>query len=73
MEVWSLFCGSMGLDTGFELAGLPATLAVEIDKDCCKTIRTNKPDLCLIEGSVTDLDATKLRAARNHEGSPAIV
>jgi DNA (cytosine-5)-methyltransferase 1 len=63
-EVWSFFSGAMGLDLGLESVGLQATLAVEIDKDCCKTIRTNRPDLALIEGSVSDQSGQSLRAAR---------
>lgn len=63
-EVWSFFSGAMGLDLGLEAAGLTATLAVEIDPACCSTIRANRPELALIEGSVTDLDGDQLRAAR---------
>lgn len=63
-EIWSFFSGAMGLDLGLERAGLHPTLAVDIDKDCCNTIRKNKPGLCVIEGSVCDLSAPALRAAR---------
>jgi DNA (cytosine-5)-methyltransferase 1 len=73
VEVWSFFSGAMGLDNGFELAGLAPTLAVEVDKDCCNTIRMNRPDLCLIEGSVADLDMAKLRNARNFSGDVDIM
>lgn len=63
-EVWSFFSGAMGLDIGLESVGLPATLAVEIDKNCCNTVRVNRPDLALIEGSVSDLTAASLRKVR---------
>lgn len=63
-EVWSFFSGAMGLDLGLELVGLPATLAVEIDKNCCNTIRFNRPNLTLIEKSVSDLNEASLREAR---------
>lgn len=67
-EVWSFFSGAMGLDLGFEAAGLSPTLAVEIDKHCCATIRKNRPDVSLIDGSVCSLDAEYLRKARDHSG-----
>lgn len=63
-EVWSLFSGAMGLDLGLESVGLPATLAVEIDRDCCNTIRTNRPELSVIEGSVSELSGDSLREVR---------
>lgn len=63
-EIWSFFTGAMGLDLGLERAGLHSTLAVEIDKYCCNTIRTNRPDLSLFEGSVSDLTEQALRNLR---------
>lgn len=59
--VWSLFSGAMGLDIGLELAGLPATVAAEVDPACCQTIRLNRPDLVLVEGDVRTLHASDLR------------
>lgn len=68
-EVWSFFSGAMGLDLGLELAGLEPTLAVEIDKNCCETIRKNRPKLSVIEGSVAEISGETLRAARgNYSG-----
>lgn len=67
-EVWSFFSGGMGLDLGFETAGLPPTMAVEIDKHCCTTIRSQRPHMSLIEGSVCNLDADQLRSTRNYSG-----
>jgi len=67
-EIWSFFSGAMGLDLGFELGGLAPTMAVEIDKDCCNTIRTNRPELTLVDRSVSELDADSLRRIRDHSG-----
>lgn len=67
-EIWSFFSGAMGLDLGFEQAGLAPTLVNEIDKNCCETIRLNRPDLQLVTESITDLTADKLRAYRNFDG-----
>jgi DNA (cytosine-5)-methyltransferase 1 len=39
----SLFTGVGGLDYGFEAAGFKTRVAVEIDEDCCRTIRANRP------------------------------
>jgi len=41
-EVWSLFSGAMGLDLGLEHSGLTPTLACEIEKTYCQTIRLNR-------------------------------
>ncbi|WP_197970188.1 DNA cytosine methyltransferase [Burkholderia pseudomallei] len=63
-EIWSFFSGAMGLDIGLELAGLHPTLAVELDRNCCETIRQNRPDLTVVEGSVSDCTAEGLRRLR---------
>jgi DNA (cytosine-5)-methyltransferase 1 len=67
-EVWSFFSGAMGLDLGLEMAGIKPTLAVEIDAWCCKTIRRNRPDITLIEGSVSDESGASLRKIREFQG-----
>jgi DNA (cytosine-5)-methyltransferase 1 len=63
-EVWSLFSGAMGLDLGLEQAGLQVALACEIEKDFCKTIRLNRPDIALIEGDAASQTPASLRTAR---------
>ena len=67
-EVWSFFSGAMGLDLGLEAAGLAPTLAVEIDKTFCRTIRANRPKLDLIEGDVSKLTGAALRMHRAFDG-----
>jgi DNA (cytosine-5)-methyltransferase 1 len=42
-KVVSLYTGAGGLDYGFETAGFETAVAVEIDSDCCATIRANRP------------------------------
>jgi DNA (cytosine-5)-methyltransferase 1 len=39
----SLFAGAGGLDYGFEAAGFDTAVAVEMDHDCCETLRANRP------------------------------
>lgn len=66
-EIWSFFSGAMGLDLGLEAAGLIPTLSNEVDKNCCETIRVNRPGLQLIEESISDLTGDKLRKIRDFD------
>ena len=68
LEIWSFFSGAMGLDLGLEMAGVPPTLVNEINKDCCSTIRANRPDLCLLDQSISELTAKTLRRHRGFNG-----
>lgn len=68
MEIWSFFSGAMGLDLGLEKAGLHPTLAVELDHQCCETIRLNRPKMHVLEQSVADMTARSLRAERQFDG-----
>jgi DNA (cytosine-5)-methyltransferase 1 len=67
-EIWSFFTGAMGLDLGLEAAGLHPTLANEIDKRFCETIRANRPYLDLIEGDISELTGKGLRQHRGFDG-----
>lgn len=44
----SFFSGAMGLDLGFEKAGIEISLACEVDKYCRQTIIANKPNIALL-------------------------
>lgn len=72
-EIWSFFTGAMGLDLGLESVGLHPTLANEIDKRFCQTIRTNRPLLDLIEGDVSNLTGKMLRERRDFHGEVYIM
>jgi DNA (cytosine-5)-methyltransferase 1 len=67
-EIWSFFTGAMGLDLGLESAGLAPTLANEIERTYCETIRMNRPSLDLVEGDIASLTADGLRARREFAG-----
>jgi len=67
VEVWSFFSGALGLDLGLEESGLRTTLAVELDKWCCNTIRINRSNLSLIEGDVHSLHGDNLRRERRYD------
>jgi DNA (cytosine-5)-methyltransferase 1 len=58
----------MGLDLGLEAVGLHPTLANEIDRRFCETIRANRPALDLIEGDVSNLTGASLRSRRKFDG-----
>ncbi len=55
----SLFSGGMGLDLGLEAAGGELIFANEIDPGAIATIRHNRPDVPIIEDSVTDVTAAR--------------
>jgi len=57
---WSFFSGAMGLDLGLENEGLAPSLAVEIDEVFCETIRSNRPELAVLQEDVSKLDAGML-------------
>lgn len=44
----SLYAGAGGIDYGFEAAGYETRAAVEMDEDCCETLRANRdfPVIC---------------------------
>jgi DNA (cytosine-5)-methyltransferase 1 len=67
-EIWSFFTGAAGLDLGLEHSGLLPTLAVELDGDCCATLRANRPNLDVWETDVRKVDAQALRARRDFTG-----
>jgi DNA (cytosine-5)-methyltransferase 1 len=67
-QVWSFFTGAMGLDLGLEAADLTPTLANEIDRNCCATIRRNRPTLQLLEDSIATLTANELHKRSKFDG-----
>lgn len=42
LPVISLFSGCGGMDYGFEAAGFDTAVALEMDGDCCRTLRANR-------------------------------
>lgn len=73
MQIWSFFSGGMGLDLGLEAAGLAPTLCVELDPECCQTIRLNKPHLKLIEEDINRLTVDQLRTEAVSRGDVYLV
>ena len=66
-KIISLFSGAGGLDIGFRSAGFETAVMVERDSACCRTLRTNLPNVPVIEGDINAistesiLDAAHLR------------
>lgn len=60
-NVISTFSGAMGLDIGLEKAGLSIRLCVEKEKVMANTIRSNRPDLPLIEDDIRNYSGADLR------------
>lgn len=72
--VISLFSGAGGLDIGFENAGFSIAVAVEIDPSCCDTLRTNRPDLPVINKNIAEVTSDEiLKAANLKPLEPALV
>lgn len=53
-----LFAGAGGLALGLEQAGIHTLEFVEIDKACCETLRTNRPDWKVTNEDVSKIDFT---------------
>jgi DNA (cytosine-5)-methyltransferase 1 len=58
-KVISLFSGAGGLDYGFEAAGFETAVALEIDPDCCDTLRRSRP-WPVIERDIVDVSTSEI-------------
>lgn len=58
-RIISLYSGAGGLDYGFEAAGFETAAAVEMDHDCCETLRRNR-SFPVIERSIFDVPSAEL-------------
>lgn len=73
-QVISLFSGAGGMDIGFEMAGFRTAVAVEYDKSCCETLRTNKPELPILQGDLAQISTEAILEAANLKPTePALV
>lgn len=51
-----LFAGGGGLAIGLERCGFKSVMLNELDKHACDTLRINRPDWNVVQGSIADLD-----------------
>ncbi len=63
----------MGLDLGLEAAGIETVACCEIDKWCCETIRRNRPNVKVFEGSVSQLDPIAVAESTGLDSSALLV
>lgn len=63
-KIVSLFTGAGGLDLGLEAAGFETSVAVEMNKWACKTLRSNR-DWTLFEDDIHNVTSEELRKAGN--------
>jgi DNA (cytosine-5)-methyltransferase 1 len=59
-KVISLFSGAGGLDYGLEAAGFDTAVALEMDHDCCETLRKNRPRWGVIEKSIFEVPTAEI-------------
>lgn len=64
-RVISLFSGAGGLDIGFQNAGFETAVMVEYDPSCCRTLRTNMPNVPVIEGDVNKITTEEILKTGN--------
>lgn len=60
-RVISLFSGAGGLDYGFEAAGFDTVAAVEMDGDCCKTLKLNRKHWQVLHSPIAEVSSEVLR------------
>lgn len=60
-KVLELFAGAGGLALGLDRAGFDTVGLVEIDKDCCETLRTSKPEWNIIEEDIIEVAGKGIR------------
>lgn len=70
----SLFTGAGGLDIGFEQAGYDVRVCLEMDADCCRTIRANRPGWTVIEDDAAKISTRRiLKGAGVKRGDPFVL
>jgi DNA (cytosine-5)-methyltransferase 1 len=61
LSVLEICAGAGGQATGLEAAGFELAAAVEIDRHACNTLKLNRPEWNVIEGSVSNMEGNDFR------------
>jgi DNA (cytosine-5)-methyltransferase 1 len=73
-KVISLYSGAGGLDYGFEAAGFETAVAVEMNHDCCVTLRMNRPEWAVLQGDIHNFSSEHiLEAGRLKKGAADVL
>jgi DNA (cytosine-5)-methyltransferase 1 len=73
-KVISLYSGAGGLDYGFEAAGFDTAVAVEMNHDCCVTLRANRPEWAVLQGDIHKFTSEQiLEAGRLKKGAADVL
>jgi DNA (cytosine-5)-methyltransferase 1 len=59
INVLELFAGAGGLALGISKAGLNTVGLIEVDNDCCKTLKNNRPNWNVINKDIKEVDFNK--------------
>lgn len=62
IPVIDLFAGAGGITLGAEMAGGETRLLVELDRDCCETLRSNHDAGLIVESDIGELTGRSLRS-----------
>jgi len=62
IKVVELFAGAGGLALGLEKVGLKTIFLNEINKDCCETLKKNRPEWNVVPGDVKNIDFKNIKA-----------
>lgn len=74
LKTISLYTGAGGLDLGLEAAGFETTVAVEIDKWACETLRANRPQWNPTQEDIHNLPSSEIaRIGGFTEGEPSLL
>ena len=58
MKVLSLYCGAGGIDEGLKQAGIKTTLAIDVWKDACETMKLNHQDTEILCDKVSNIKSS---------------
>lgn len=74
LKTISLYTGGGGLDLGLEAAGFETTVAIEIDKWACETLKQNRPNWNPIKADIHEITSREIAKIGDFKpGEPALL